>query len=53
MKELKQTELLKIKGGISGAMVNSIARIIGSLLEAGRSFGSGLRRLISGRLCPL
>ncbi len=51
--KLSKNELLIIKGGITGAMVNAVARMISSLLEAGRSLGSGLRRLISGRLCPL
>ncbi len=53
MQELTKQELLLIKGGISGALINSIARLIDNLLEVGRSFGSGLRRIIAGRSCPL
>ena len=55
MKKLNKNELYQVKGGIkiSGTLVNSVARLVNSLLEAGRSLGSGLRRLISGRLCPI
>ncbi len=53
MQELNKYELIKIKGGLTGTMVNAIARLVDSLLETGRSLGSGLRRIILGTLCPL
>ncbi len=53
MQELNKIELLSIRGGLTGTMVNAMARLVDSLLEAGRSLGSGLRRIITGTLCPL
>lgn len=51
--QLEKGELIKVMGGISltGTMINSISRAINALLEAGRSLGTAIRRLLSGKLC--
>ncbi len=53
MKQLNKNQLIIIKGGVTGAMINSIARVIGTLLELGRSLGSGIRRIVSRNICPI
>lgn len=52
---LEKEELLKVVGGvnITGAFINSIYRGINSVLELGRSFGSALRRIKGGKMCPI
>ncbi len=51
--KLENKELILISGGISlsGTLINSMARAINALLEAGRSLGTAIRRIISGKLC--
>ena len=55
MQNIKNYDLISIKGGvnISGSLLTSAARLINSLFELGRSFGTGIRRIISGKICPL
>lgn len=55
MEKLTPNELFNIKGGIniSGTLLNSVARLMNSIMDVGRSLGSGLRRIINGRVCPL
>ncbi len=52
---LQNNQLIMIKGGlnISGTLLNSIARLMNSIMDAGRSLGSGIRRMVSGRKCPI
>ena len=52
---LKKEELLCIEGGISisGALLNSFSRGIEIILNLGRSFGTSLRRVRDGKICPL
>ena len=48
-------EMLLIVGGashISGTLLKSIAKLINSALDVGRSLGSALRRVQTGNLCP-
>ena len=53
MIELDMITMIDINGGfkMSGTMLTSIVRGISTILDAGRSFGSSLRRLYTGNLC--
>ena len=52
-----QEELDKISGGnistVSGPIINAIVNVINVLEEAGFAFGSGIRRIIENKICPL
>lgn len=50
---LNENEMNQVSGGfkMSGTMLTSIVRGISTMLDAGRSFGSSLRRIYTGRLC--
>ena len=54
MKKLSIQELKRIKGGasITGSLLNAFVDILKVLLDAGRSVGSGIRRITSDSLCP-
>lgn len=50
--KLEDNELINIYGGsISGTFINSIANAIRQLMDMGRSFGTALRMIISGKRC--
>lgn len=52
MRELTIKETYNIIGGsISGSVLSGIAKGIELIFELGRSLGSGIRRLISKKLC--
>lgn len=53
MRELKKEELLKVEGGsiINSTFISTIIRGAKVFMEAGRSLGSSLRRLLSFCLC--
>lgn len=55
MKPIKDEELENIKGGtsISGTIINALVNVIKELKAAGYSFGSGIRRIAEGNVCPL
>lgn len=55
MKKVDNSELDSILGGdsISGTVINAFVNVIELLMEAGRSFGSAIRRGVEGNLCPL
>ena len=57
MKKLNDEELEKVLGGsstiITSSIINSIINVIRLLEEGGYKFGSGVRRLSEGNLCPL
>ena len=56
MINLKDDELLKINGGssfFSAAFLNAAARVVNTLLDLGRSFGTAIRRTINGSYCSL
>lgn len=51
---LSKEELLKIRGGgLTTTMVNAISRSIDTFLDFGKAIGSAIRRITSGKLCPL
>ena len=52
--KIKNEELMQIVGGaISDSMINTIIRGINSFLDLGRSVGTAIRRIQSGRICSL
>lgn len=55
MKTVNLDELDSIVGGdsISGTVINAFTNVIELLMDAGRSFGSAIRRMAEGNLCPL
>lgn len=52
--ELKKEEMRNITGGsISSAMINAITKAVNTIYELGKQTGSTIRRLISGKYCPI
>lgn len=51
--KLEKTELQSIIGGANATYINAVVRGVNTLLDIGRSFGSAIRRLTSGNICPL
>lgn len=52
---LEYKELVEISGGaniVSGTLLSAISKLINSMLDAGRSLGSAVRRMKSGSMCP-
>lgn len=48
--KLKENELILIMGGaLNGTLINSIVRLINSLIEIGRMVGSSIRRIVSNK----
>jgi len=52
---LNKEELFCVEGGlrISGTLVNSFSRLVNTIMDVGRSLGSGLRRIVYRSYCPL
>ncbi len=49
---LNETELFCIKGGaITSTFLNSVARVITTILDLGRTVGSSIRRIYSKNYC--
>lgn len=48
-----ENELYEITGGISftSSVLNALSTCARTILELGRSFGSALRRTVTGNLC--
>ena len=57
MINLNDKELMSIEGGASNwltaAFVNATARAINTVLDVGRSLGSAIRRVFSGKVCSV
>ena len=57
MKKIEVKELDQIKGGqiesVTGPIINAVVNLVKILQDAGRSFGSGVRRIVENSLCPL
>lgn len=55
MKKLTKKELSSIQGGvnITGTFINAIIKGINSFLDLGRSVGSAIRRVQTGKLCKI
>lgn len=51
---LSDQELLNIKGGaVTASLINAIARGISTIADLGRSIGTAIRRLVSGKICSV
>ncbi|MBO5375608.1 MAG: bacteriocin [Bacilli bacterium] len=52
---IDEKKLSNIEGGlsVSGTLINAFTSGIKIVLEVGRSFGTSLRRIISGNLCSI
>ena len=46
-------ELIQISGGAFswGSIVNAVSRGINTLLDAGRTFGTSIRMIVTGKRC--
>lgn len=56
MRQLNDKELMDIMGGanwLTAAFFNAAARTIETVMEVGRSLGSALRRVFSGKTCSI
>lgn len=54
MKIISKEELYGINGGaITGTFMNAITKGMNTFLAVGRAFGSSIRRLVDGSMCPL
>ncbi len=52
--ELTKKELLNIVGGgLTASMLNAFIRGVNTILDLGRSVGSGIRRISNGSLCSV
>ena len=57
MRNIEEEKLDEITGGavdsITGPIINATVGLIQLLKDAGYSFGTGIRRIIDEKLCPL
>ena len=54
MKKLEDIDLISITGGeLSSSLLNSISKIASTIYELGRSFGSSIRRIVTGNICQI
>ena len=50
--KLKEIELYEIRGGaVTATFLNSVARIISTVLDLGRTVGSSIRRIYTKNYC--
>ena len=51
---LKKEELLKVTGGaLTATLINAISKGLTTISDLGRSLGSAIRRIVSGKICPI
>lgn len=52
---LTNKELKSLKAGfsLSGTVINALVSSVKQLMDVGRYFGSGIRRLFSGKYCSM
>lgn len=55
MEKLNKQQLANINGGvnISGTLINAFVRGINAFLDLGRSIGTAIRRVSTGRVCKV
>lgn len=54
MKVVTNEELKQIYGGaISSSLITAMVRAVNGLLDLGRSLGTAIRRVQTGKICPL
>lgn len=53
-KQLKNNEMEEIVGGaITSSFINAITKAVTMVYELGKQTGSAIRRLTSGKYCPI
>lgn len=53
-KELKNREMEEIIGGaVASSLINAVSKAVGLIYELGKQTGSALRRITSGKYCPI
>lgn len=51
---IEKNELINVTGGgFSATLLNALSRAAENIYNFGRSIGSSIRRIRSGRMCPL
>ena len=51
---MKESELILISGGgLSASFMNAVSRGIKNILDLGRTVGSAIRRIKTGRFCTI
>lgn len=51
---LRKEEMLDIKGGgITSTIINAATRLISQVLDLGKTVGSAIRRISTGKLCRI
>ena len=54
MKNLTNDELMNISGGgLTAAFLTATAKLVNTVYDIGRAFGSAIRRISSGNVCPV
>ena len=54
MKKIQEEELQNIiGGGVTSAMINAISKAVNTIYQLGKQTGSALRRIVSGKYCPV
>lgn len=55
MQKLNRQQLANINGGIniSGTLINAVVKGINAFLDLGRSVGTAIRRVSTGRVCKV
>lgn len=49
---LSNEELMSVKGGsLTSQFLNAVTRAVETVLDLGRTVGSSIRRIFSGKLC--
>ena len=52
--ELTNQELMDINGGgITAAFLTATAKLVSTVYDMGRAFGSAIRRITSGNMCKI
>lgn len=52
--ELTNTELMDINGGgVTAAFLQGITKLVNTVYDIGRAFGSSIRRITSGNVCKI
>ena len=52
---VKDKELLQVKGGsdIAGTLLNYLSTAIKTVFDVGQQLGGAIRRIATGKVCPL
>ena len=48
---IEDNDLIKIQGGTSSTILNTVVKVISAALELGRTVGTIIRRKLKGNVC--